>query len=43
MQGEFDFQSRQYVLQENRQKGCVKGKAIDKPIFYTIICETMIL
>ena len=25
------------------KKGCVKGKAIDKPILYTNICETMIL
>ena len=43
MQGEFDFQSRQNVLQENEQKGYVKGKAINKPILYMFICETKIL
>ncbi|KAM7464937.1 hypothetical protein LguiB_012499 [Lonicera macranthoides] len=26
-------QSRQYVLRENGQNGCVRGKAIDKPFF----------
>ena len=43
MQGEFDFQSRQYILQENGQKVCVKGKAIDKLTLYTIVYETMII
>ena len=36
-------QSRQYVLQENGQKSCVRGKATDKPFPYTFVCENRIL